>query len=293
MKEIVVISGKGGTGKTSITAAFASLAENTVIADCDVDATDLHLICKPEIISEGDFISGNEAIINPEKCTGCGKCEELCRFNAISSKKDSKGKMIYAIDPTGCEGCSVCVKFCPEEAIDFPSRLCGKWYQSNTRFGPMFHAKLGVAAENSGKLVSQVRAMAKDYAIKENYDKVIIDGPPGIGCPVIASITGADQVVIVSEPTLSGEHDLIRVAGLAKHFGIPAALIINKFDINEQMATKIEKAAVKNGIEFLGRIKYDKVFTKAQINEKTIIEFSDNETGAQIKSIWSRLCQTK
>lgn len=295
MREIVVISGKGGTGKTSITASFASLAENkAVIADCDVDATDLHLICRPEVLEENDFFSGNEAVINPDKCIGCGKCQELCRFDAIEKRVNESGKTVYAVSETGCEGCGVCVRFCPGEAIEFPDRWCGKSYKSTTRFGPMFHAKLGVAAENSGKLVSLVRTTAKEYAQKEGYEKIIIDGPPGIGCPVIASITGADQVVVVSEPTLSGEHDLMRVADLAVHFNIPVSLIINKWDINPEMADRIISAAQKRGIEILGKVAYDSAFTKAQINEKSIVEFEeskDSEASKQIISIWSRICQ--
>jgi MinD superfamily P-loop ATPase len=296
MKEIVIISGKGGTGKTSLTAAFAGLAKNSVIADCDVDATDLHLICNPEIIDRHNFISGNEAIINEKKCTACGKCYDICRFDAIIKDKNK-----YQVNPTSCEGCGVCVRFCPEEAIKFPERLCGEWYKSKTRFGTMFHAHLGVAAENSGKLVSMVRAQAKEFAKENNIELVIVDGPPGIGCPVIASITGADKVIIVSEPTLSGEHDLIRVAQLASHFNIPASLIINKWDINPKMSEKIEKTAVKNNIEILGRVVYDINFTKAQINEKTILEYLEtdkstlnfndksNSTCREIKTIWNKI----
>ena len=214
MRELVILSGKGGTGKTSVTAAFASLARNMVLCDADVDAADLHLILSPDFKKTMEFKGGHEAVINPDLCTQCGRCIEVCRFGAV---KDS-----FEIDPIDCEGCGVCVDLCPEKAIDFPEIVCGEWYISDTRFGPMVHARLGIAQENSGKLVSLIRGEAKKLAAKNNLDLILTDGPPGIGCPVIASIGQATAVLIVAEPTVSGLHDMERVGQLSKHFNIPA-----------------------------------------------------------------------
>jgi len=224
MKELVVISGKGGTGKTSIMAAFAALSENAVLCDADVDAADLHLLMSPDIKMCSDFKGGNTAIIGHELCTECGLCRRLCRFDAISEG--------YEVDHIKCEGCGVCVDLCPELIIDFPVKTCGEWFVSDTRFGPMVHARLGIAEENSGKLVTLVRQEAKKLAEKRNLDLLITDGPPGIGCPVIASIGGATALLIVTEPTVSGLHDMERVAELAAHFKVPAMLCVNKFDLN-------------------------------------------------------------
>ncbi|MBT8368300.1 MAG: ATP-binding protein, partial [Deltaproteobacteria bacterium] len=199
MKELIVISGKGGTGKTSLMAAFSSLAENKVLCDTDVDAADLHLIMDPDVIRHTDFQSGNTAVIRKDHCSECDLCREMCRFNAISAD--------YIVNPIDCEGCGVCVHFCPEKAIDFPENTCGEWFVSDTRFGPMVHARLGIAEENSGKLVTLVRQEARKIAEEKNLDLILTDGPPGVGCPVIASIGGASAVLIVTEPTVSGKHD--------------------------------------------------------------------------------------
>jgi len=204
MKELVIISGKGGTGKTSVTASLAALAKRSVICDCDVDAADLHLLLNPVVRERHEFESGYEAIIRQEDCTACGVCAELCRFGAVKTTQKNNGTLVYDIDSIACDGCGVCVRFCPVEAIDFPQRHCGQWFISDTRYGPMVHARLGIAAENSGKLVSTVRREARSIAEKENYKLIIVDGPPGIGCPVIASVTGASQVLVVTEPTVSG-----------------------------------------------------------------------------------------
>ncbi len=267
-REIVIISGKGGTGKTSITGAFASLFKNIVLADCDVDAADLHLIMKPELLKKEDFYSGHEPEWIREKCVFCGTCEEMCRFDAISIN----GEELF-LDLESCEGCGVCVHFCPEDAFLFKERWCGEIMVSNTRFGPMVHAKLGIGAENSGKLVSFVRQKAKEIALDKGFDKILIDGPPGIGCPVIASITGTNYVVIVVEPTVSGIHDMERVLSLAKHFNVPAGIIINKWNINEELCLKIEDMVDEKKASLLGRISYDPIFTTAQINETTIIDY--------------------
>ena len=283
MRELVIVSGKGGTGKTSVTASLAALADQPVICDCDVDAADLHLILEPKIRENHDFLSGHEAVIRESDCIGCGICQDVCRFGAVIDDVET-----FSIDPITCEGCGVCVHFCPQKAIDFPESLCGKWFVSETRLGPMVHAKLGVAAENSGKLVSLVRTEAKHLAEEENRRMVIVDGPPGIGCPVIASITGASQVLIVTEPTVSGEHDLERVMGLARHFQIPSLVCVNKWDINEEMTIRIEQKARDLGAGIAGRIRYDQAVTRAQILQKTIVE-TDAASAQDIRQIWDYL----
>jgi MinD superfamily P-loop ATPase len=288
MKEIVVISGKGGTGKTSITAAFASLALNTVLADCDVDAADLHLVLEPKIKQEFDFSGGKQASIISEKCIGCGKCADMCRFNAIKldgPTNDVVGKT-YTVDSVSCEGCKVCVEFCPVNAVTFEPAINGKWFVSDTRFGPMVHAKLGIAEENSGKLVTLIRKEAKRIAEEQNKNFLIIDGSPGIGCPVIASITGSDLVLVVTEPTLSGKHDLERVAELTANFGIKTLVCINKADINPEMSLSITEDAGKLGLKVIGKIPYDEAFTKAQIMKATLIEYTGGDTAEKIKAMW-------
>jgi MinD superfamily P-loop ATPase len=286
MKELVIISGKGGTGKTSITASFAALATNAVFADCDVDAADLHLILNPQIRERHDFYSGHEAVIREADCIACGLCQTLCRFDAI---QESGGK--FRIDSASCEGCGVCVEFCPSKAIDFPDRLCGEWFVSKTRVGTMIHAQLGIGAENSGKLVSTVRQQARQFATAVQADWLLTDGPPGTGCPVIASITGADAVLAVTEPTLSGQHDLQRVIKLADYFKIPAFVCVNKWDINPEMTEQIEEAATQAGATVLVRIPYDKSITKAQINGQSVVELNNGSASQSIQTLWEKLCQ--
>jgi MinD superfamily P-loop ATPase len=288
MKELVVISGKGGTGKTSVAASFAVLADRPVVADCDVDAADLHLVLSPRIKESHEFRSGREAVIREADCTGCGVCLSHCRFDAVKAGGSPSGEMRFSIDPISCEGCGVCVRFCPEGAIDFPERLCGEWMISETRCGPMVHARLGVAAENSGKLVSTVRREARRIAGEQGRSLIIVDGPPGIGCPVIASVTGATQVLVVTEPTVSGEHDLVRVLALARHFGIPASVCVNKWDINPEMTARIEDGARKAGALTAGRIRYDRSVTLAQMQGKAAVEI-DAPSAADIREIWQRL----
>jgi len=284
MKEIVIISGKGGTGKTSIIAAFASLVENKVLCDADVDAADLHLIMDPEIKEHHDFESGHTAIINQDKCTECGLCRDLCRWDAISED--------FVVDSIECEGCGVCYYFCPEKAIDFPLNTCGEWYLSETRFGPMAHARLGIAEENSGKLVTLIRQEGKKLAEKNNLDLLLTDGPPGIGCPVIASLGGATAVLIVTEPTVSGRHDMERVAELAAFFKIPAMMCVNKFDLNPSAGEAIEAFARERDISVIGRVPFDPVFTKAMVQGKTIVEFDGQSEGCvAVKSIWETVAQ--
>jgi len=288
MKELVVISGKGGTGKTSIVASFASLAKNAVFADCDVDAADLHLVLEPKMIQKSNFSGGKRAAIVVEKCSGCGKCQELCRFDAIHL--DGEGNDVvdktFTVDPISCEGCKVCVEFCPVDAIEFNDRINGQWFISDTRFGPMVHAKLGIAEENSGKLVTLIRKEAKRIATEEEKNLIIIDGSPGIGCPVIASITGADFVLIVTEPTVSGEHDLGRVADLTAGFKIPTLVCVNKFDLNPDMARQIKEGARSRNIKVVGEIRYDEAFTKAQIMKATVIEYTGGRVSEEIKTLW-------
>jgi MinD superfamily P-loop ATPase len=288
LKEIVVISGKGGTGKTSIVASFAALAKNAVLADCDVDAADLHLILQPHVKQTHNFSGGKKASVITEKCIGCGKCDEVCNFDAVVFNGPANGTIerTYTIDPVACEGCKVCVEFCPANAIEFKDAINGQWFVSDTRFGPMVHAKLGIAEENSGKLVSLIRKEAKIIATEQNKELIIVDGSPGIGCPVIASITGADLVLVVTEPTLSAMHDLDRVTELTAHFGTPAAVCINKFDINTEIAEEIEKRAVEKNVKVTGKIPYDVAVTKAQVAAKTIIEYSNNGLKKQIVSLW-------
>jgi MinD superfamily P-loop ATPase len=282
MKEIVIISGKGGTGKTSIIAAFASLAENKVLCDADVDAADLHLIMDPKIKERHDFEAGHTAIINQDKCNQCGLCRDLCRWDAISDD--------FVVDSIECEGCGVCYYFCPEQAIDFPLNTCGEWYLSETRFGPMAHARLGIAEENSGKLVALIRQEGKKLAQEKSMDLLLTDGPPGIGCPVIASLGGATAVLIVAEPTVSGRHDMERVADLAAFFKIPAMVCINKFDLNLDEGEAIEAFAKQRNIKVMGRVPFDPAFTQAMVQGKTIVEFDGRSKGCKaVKNIWENL----
>src|SRR4030042_1838414 len=281
MKQIVVISGKGGTGKTVITGAFAALAKNKVMADCDVDAADLHLLLQPKIKERHDFRSGLSAVIDKKVCQQCGKCIAACRFNAISDG--------FMIDHVSCEGCAFCSHICPVGAIKMEENLAGEWFISETRFGPMVHAKLGIAEEHSGKLVSLVRKQAKELAVKNNCDWIIIDGAPGIGCPVIASLSGIDCAIVVTEPTLSGLHDALRVIEVTKHFKVPAKLIINKYDLNTEMSGKMEKYCNKNGISLIGKIGFDKSVVEAMVEGKTILENKDTQIKDEIIKIWEML----
>lgn len=288
MKELVVISGKGGTGKTSIVAAFAALAKNAVLADCDVDAADLHLVLEPKVMQTEDFSGGKEAAIIAEKCIGCGKCQDLCRFDAIhfNGQGNDVVDKTFTIDTVSCEGCKVCVEFCPVDAIEFNDCINGQWFISDTRFGPMVHAKLGIAEENSGKLVTLIRKEAKRIAKEKKKDLIIIDGSPGIGCPVIASITGADMVLIITEPTLSGQHDLGRVADLAAGFKISTLVAINKFDLNPDMTERIEEDARSKNIKVVGKIRYDEAFTRAQILKSTLLEYTGGAVSEDVKALW-------
>jgi MinD superfamily P-loop ATPase len=290
MNELVVISGKGGTGKTSLVASLAVLAEDTVLADCDVDAADLHLVMAPEVQRRETFTSGREAIIRRDDCTGCGTCLARCRFDAVVRTETADGPT-FRIDPAACEGCGVCVRFCPEDAIDFPECECGEWFVSATRHGPMVHARLAIGAENSGKLVTLVRQKAREVAEARGFDRVLIDGPPGIGCPVIAAITGASFVVVVTEPTKSGRHDFERVVGVARHFDVPAAVCINKWDLNPDLADAIEAQARDLGLDVLARVRYDKAVTEAQVQGRAVVDVNHSPVADDIRTVWEQLCQ--
>ena len=282
IREIVIVSGKGGTGKTSLAAAFAALAKNGILCDADVDAADLHLLMQPEVKERTDFMGGSKAVINPDLCTGCGTCRTLCRFDAISDR--------YEVDPIRCEGCGVCVDFCPEQAIDFPVQRCGEWYISATRFGPMVHARLGIAEENSGRLVSLVRKETRQLAEERGLELILTDGPPGSGCPVIAAIGGATTLVSVVEPTVSGIHDMERVVDLATHFRVPGMVIVNKYDLNVEMAETIEKLAVQRNLVVLGRVPFDPVFTRSMVQGQTLFEYgAETPTRQVVRDIWAKI----
>jgi len=285
MTELVILSGKGGTGKTSLTAAFAAMTENCLLCDADVDAADLHLLMQPVIRQQTDFGGGGIAQIDPQRCTGCGTCIDMCRWSAIGDG--------FIVDEIDCEGCGVCVDFCPEQAIDFPTKVCGQWFISDTRFGPMVHARLGIAEENSGKLVSLVRREARNLAEKRNIDLIITDGPPGVGCPVIASVGGATSALIVAEPTVSGIHDMARAIELCRHFKVPVMVCINKYDLNVENCTTIEKMTRDGGLPVVGRVPFDPLFTKAMVQGKTLPEFDGNGTASDhVRQVWAQIMRT-
>jgi MinD superfamily P-loop ATPase len=281
MVELVVISGKGGTGKTSIVGAFSALAENKVLCDADVDAADLHLLMDPDVKETHEFRSGHTAAIDPERCIQCEECREWCRFGAISENLE--------VDELACEGCGVCVDLCPVGAIDFPENVCGEWYRSETRFGPMIHARLGIAEENSGKLVVLVRKHAKELADERGLDWILTDGPPGIGCPVIASIGNATAVLVVAEPSVSGRHDLERVGELAEHFKIPVMACVNKADLYPEAADAVEELCRRRGYRFLGRVPFDPSFSKAMVEMKTIVEYQDGPARRAVTELWRQV----
>ncbi len=287
MKEIVVISGKGGTGKTSITASFSVLAgRDAILADCDVDAADMHLLLEPDFANPGDFYSGEVSEIIEDKCTQCGECMKVCHFDAISLI-DAK----HRIDPVSCEGCGYCTHVCPENAIISRELNVGKCFVSSVKTGTkMVHARLGVAADNSGKLVAKVKNEAKELAVKLGKKYVLVDGSPGIGCPVTSSLTGADFVVLVTEPSVSGVHDLKRLYELVKKFRIPAGCIINKADLNSKTSQSIIDYLKEENILYLGSYKYDLAFTRAMTEGKTIVEWDGaNSISLSIKESWEKI----
>jgi MinD superfamily P-loop ATPase len=280
MKEIVVLSGKGGTGKTTIVGSLAALADRKVLADCDVDAADLHLLLSPVNRQQNEFWSGQVAHIDMDRCNQCGLCQELCRFNAITD---------FRVDAASCEGCGFCSHVCPTEAIRMKENMAGYWYISDTSYGPLVHARLGIAQENSGKLVALVRQQARRLAEEGKFDYIISDGPPGIGCPVISSLSGAGLALLVTEPSLSGMHDLDRVLGVCQHFGVPAAVCINKHDLNEENARQIESQCYGQGVEIVGRVPFDNVVTESIVQGVPLVEYSNGKVSREIEGMWRRL----
>ena len=280
MKEVVVLSGKGGTGKTSIVGCFAVLARKKVLADCDVDAADLHLILNPTNRENHEFWSGQSAVIDEDKCTQCGLCQELCRFDAIHD---------FKVDAIACEGCGFCSHICPVEAISMQENLSGNWFISDTKYGSLVHARLGIAQENSGKLVALVRQKARQIVERNCLDYIITDGPPGIGCPVISSLSGADIALLVTEPSLSGIHDLERVLGVCRHFGVPAVVCINKYDVNEGNTSMIESYCQERDTQVVAKLPFDNTVTEAMVKGMPVIEYSRNTISQQIESLWQHI----
>ncbi len=280
MKELVVLSGKGGTGKTSLVASFAALAQGKVLCDCDVDAADLHLILQPTVCEANEFWSGQTAVIDEEKCTQCGLCQQLCRFQAVRD---------FKVDAKSCEGCGFCFRICPAGAVTMQEKLAGHWFISDTRYGPLVHAKLGVAQQNSGKLVTLIRQRAKQIAEENGLLYIISDGPPGIGCPVISSLSGANLALLVTEPTLSGIHDLERVVAVCRHFGVPALVCINKYDINDENTLRIERWCVDQGLKIAGKIPFSNVFTESIAKRIPVVENLSDGIARQIKLLWESI----
>jgi len=291
LKELVVISGKGGTGKTSITASFSALADKNrdiVISDCDVDAADLHLILTPEVKEKGNFSGGVHVEIDKHRCTGCGRCKEVCRFSAVEEKIED-GKHRFFIDPVACEGCGACLFVCKDNAIKSEDAINGEWYKSVTRFGPMSHAKLGVAEENSGRLVTLVRNKQAQLGEETSRGKGLIDGAPGTGCPVIASLTGADYALIVTEPTVSGIHDMERILQVTRHFSVPSGVVVNKYDLNLEMTERVKAISQKADSEFIGVIPYDEKVTEAQVKGLSVVEYTESPAAKSIEGIWQKI----
>ncbi len=278
MRNITILSGKGGTGKTTITASLAVLSSEAVLADCDVDASNLHLLLKPEVKETIEFKGLNLAVIDPEKCIQCGLCEEKCRFDAIHD---------FVVDSIHCEGCKVCVQTCPVQAIDFVERVCGHAYISETRYGPMSHARLIPGMENSGKLVTLVRQNAKKLAEEGGHELVLVDGPPGIGCPVIASLADIDNGLVVVEPTLSGIHDLERALALLEHFKVDPLVCVNKKDLNEENTEAIERFCSKREVEVVGLVPFDPVVTEAMVAGRPVVDYApDSPSSRAIGEMW-------
>lgn len=286
MMELTVLSGKGGTGKTSITAALASLAESAVLSDNDVDAADLHLILHPTIKEEHNFSSGWKASIDTLKCTNCGLCISHCRFDAIHEDKNEQ----LTINPFQCEGCRLCERICPEQAIHSDLNTNNYWYVSDTRFGTLIHAKMGPGEENSGRLVTQVRKKAKAIAQAKGAEWIINDGPPGIGCAAIASLTGIDRALIVIEPSMSSLHDADRLIKLIKSFNIQCFALINKYDLNLGLSQRIETYLKRQDVPLLTKLPFDKDMVQAMINGKTIVEYApESKLSIELKRLWHKI----
>ncbi len=284
MKNILFLSGKGGTGKTSLAGAFAVLTQEKVLADCDVEAANLHLLLEPQIVSEGVFQGIKLAIKDNDKCIACGKCREVCRFRAIDEQ--------FNIDSYMCEGCGACAYVCPSDAITLSLVDCGRWYTATTRLGPLAGAELYPGEETSGKLVAMVKQKAMELAEEAKLQALLSDGSPGIGCPVIASVSGVSAVILVTEPSLSGLHDLERILGVVEHFGVPAYLVINKADLNATISTQIEGFAERRKLAVLGQIPYDDTVTKMMIQGKCAVEDRDSQAGEAMREIFERFAES-
>nr|MBC7244451.1 ATP-binding protein [Chloroflexota bacterium] len=287
MKQLVILSGKGGTGKTTVAAALADLASQEfpiVMADADVDAANLELVLAPVKLEEHDFMSGELAIIETAACVACGRCTEVCRFDAVVPHDG-----VYAVDALACEGCAACFYQCPTGAIRMEEQHAGQWYRSQTRFGPLFHAHLFAGQENSGKLVSQVRQRARLWALDTGAHFLLIDGPPGIGCPVIAATTGVDLALLVTEPTVSGIHDLQRILSTTAHFGVPSLVLLNKADLNLRQAQEIESFCASCGVQVVGRVPFDTIVTEAMVHGQPVTAYADCAVSNELRSVWQRV----
>ncbi len=281
MKQIAIISGKGGTGKTVMTASLAALAENKVMVDCDVDAADLYILLKPDIMERYEFSGGKTAFIDKTRCKECGLCLDICRFNAISSD--------YRVDEIDCEGCGFCSHACPKQAISMRENISGEWFVSDTEYGPLLHAKLGIAEENSGKLVAAIRDAARNIALKNKHDYIIIDGPPGIGCPTMSTLTGVDLALIVTEPSVSGIHDLQRVFELTTQFKIPAKVVVNRYDINRENTGAIIEFSESQNAEVIGLVPYSPEVPESVVNCVPLVEYAGEKLREKITAIWEKI----
>jgi len=292
MKQLVILSGKGGTGKTTVAAALAHLASqelSIVLADADVDAANLELVLDPTKLEEHDFMGGQVAVIDPEKCTACGVCETVCRFDAVHPPTETPFTYVYRVDPLACEGCAACYYQCPEDAIRMEEQQAGRWFRSGTRFGPLFHAHLFAAQENSGKLVTLVKQQARLRGLDTGAALVVVDGPPGIGCPVISASAGMDLALHVVEPTVSGVHDLERILGTTDHFGVLSLVAVNKADLNPKRFDEIAAYCAERGVEVVGRIPYDDVVTEAMVQGQPVTAYSDGLVAEALRGVWVRV----
>ena len=283
MRQILFLSGKGGTGKTSLAAAFAVLAENKVLADCDVDAANLHLLLDHQVVAVGDYRGSKEAVRDASLCTQCGRCCEVCRFNAVHEG--------FEIDPYLCEGCGACVTACPPNALTLESRISGRWFNAETKWGPLASAELLPGEETSGKLVMQVKRNMEPLAQSVSADWAIVDGSPGIGCPVIASVSGVNAVILVTEPTLSGMHDLERILDVVNHFRLPSYLVINKADLSADLTERLELFASEKALPVLGRIPYDRAVTDRLLEGRSVAEDKESPAGAAMRDIFKNFME--
>ncbi len=292
MKQLVILSGKGGTGKTTVAAALAHLGSQElpmVLADADVDAANLELVLEPERLEEHDFWAGKRALIDPVLCTACGVCADVCRFDAIIPPDDAGSGAAYEVEGLSCEGCAACFYQCPEEAIRMEEQLAGRWFRSNSRFGPLFHAHLFAGQENSGKLVTVVKREGREAASATGAEVLLVDGPPGIGCPVISAVSGADMALLVAEPTVSGAHDLERVLSTVEHFGVPAMAVVNKADLNNRRSDEVARFCKDRGVQLMGRIPYDTSVTEAMVQGRPVTAYADGAVSEALREIWGRI----